>query len=195
MPKLDNDKHEADLNESQQVFCQEYIFDFNATRAYCVAYPESSREAASVSAYHLLRNPKIQAFIKELQEDLGKTAGISRLKVLREHEKLAFSSIAHLHDTWITRREFEKLSESEKACIAEIHTQTRMERNPIEDGPPIQVDFVKIKLYDKQKALDSIAKMLGYNAPDKVDHTSGGEKIEAKINLTMNGKEISLSAD
>jgi hypothetical protein len=41
----------------------------------------------------------------------------------------------------------------------------------------MQVEFVKIKLYDKQKALDSISKMLGYDSASKIDLSSMGEKI------------------
>lgn len=159
----------ADLTEKQKIFCREYIYDWNATRAAKAAgYSEST--AGSIGSENLTK-PEIKAHIGEIQKDLEKTAGISRLKVLREHEKLAFSSIAHLHNTWIERKEFEKLTDEQKASIAQIETQTRIEMkyNPLsEEQEPIQVDFVKIKLYDKQKSLDSIAKMLGYNEADKV---------------------------
>lgn len=155
-----------DLTEMQKTFCREYIYDWNATRAARVAgYSEDS--VRSIASENLTK-PNIKAYITEIQKDLEKLAGISRLKVIGEHQKLAFSSIAHLHNTWIERKEFEKLSEEQKSCIAEISTQTRMEKNPIEDGPPIQIDFVKIKLYDKQKSLDSISRMLGYDAAQKI---------------------------
>jgi len=45
--------------------------------------------------------------------------------VMEEHKKLAFSSIANLHNTWITRKEFEELTEDQKACISEITTQVK----------------------------------------------------------------------
>jgi phage terminase small subunit len=89
--------------------------------------------------------------------------------VIREHEKLAFSSIAHLHNTWITRKDFEELGEDQKACIAEISTQIK-KINVVRQGEPeqdIEVEFVKIKLYDKQKSLDAINRMLGYDMPTK----------------------------
>lgn len=181
-------KKVEELTGKQKRFCEEYIFDFNATRAAKEAgYSEDT--AYSIGSENL-KKPEIQAYIKELQSDLERTSGISRLKILREHEKLAFSSIAHLHNTWIERKEFEKLSPEQKACIAEIQTQTRteMKYNPeSEEQEPVQVDFVKIKLYDKQKALDSIAKMLGFNAAEKVEVKDvtqkqvmiiGGQRIE-----------------
>lgn len=167
---------EVSLTPKQRKFCEEYIFDFNASRAAREA--GYSEDTAGSIGHENLKKPEIQAYISELQADLEKTAGISRLMVLREHQKMAFSSIAHLHLTWITRKNFETLTEDQKACIAQIETQTRMERNPIEDGDPIQVDYVKIKLYDKQKSLDSISKMLGYDSAQKIQIQSDNSVIK-----------------
>lgn len=175
------------LTEKQKIFCREYIFDWNATRA-AKAAGYSEQTAYSIGSENL-KKPEIQAYIAAIQKDLEKIAGISRLRVLREHEKMAFSSIAHLHLTWITRKEFDTLTDDQKSCIAEIQTQTRIEMkyNPTsEEEEPVQVDFVKVKLYDKQKALDSIARMLGHNEaekiqvtiPEKQTFTIGGQKIE-----------------
>lgn len=191
MSKKAKESKAEELTGKQKRFCEEYIFDFNGTRAYKAAYPDiESDDGARANASRLLTIANVKAYIQELQSDLEKTSGISRLKVLREYEKLAFSSIAHLHDTWITRKEFEKLTEDQKSAIMEIQTQTRVEMkyNPeTEEQEPVQVDFVKIKLHDKQRALDSIGKMLGFNAPDKVELKDvtqkqvmiiGGQKIE-----------------
>lgn len=175
-----------DLTEKQKIFCREYIFDWNGTRAAKIAgYSEST---AAVIASENLRKPNIQAYITEIQRDLEKTAGISRLRVITEHQKIAFSSIAHLHNSWITLNEFEKLTEDQKACIEAIETKV-IKTHVVRDGEPemdIETEFVKIKLYDKQKSLDSISKMLGYNEPDKIAHilgekqfmVIGGQKIE-----------------
>lgn len=170
---------ELELTGKQKAFCREYIFDWNATRSYRAAYPDTTNDnSAAASASALLRNPKIQKYIDEIQADLEKLAGLSRLKVISEHMKLAFSSIAHLHNTWIERKDFEALTEEQKACIAEIDTKIRRETEwkwSEEDGKkipmPYDVEYVRIKLYDKQKALDSISKMLGYDAPTKLDLT------------------------
>lgn len=171
---MEEEKKEKDLTGKQKRFCEEYIFDFNATRAAKAAgYSEDT--ARSIGSENLSK-PDIQAYIKQLEADLSKTSGISRLMVLREHEKLAFSSIAHLHETWITRKEFNNLTAEQKACIAEISTQTKQITEWVGETPvPVTVEFVKIKLYDKQKALDSISKMLGFDAPEKIE-VSGGIK-------------------
>jgi phage terminase small subunit len=164
------------LTGKQKAFCREYIYDWNATRSYLVAYPNTKNaKVAGVLAVRMLANDRVKEYITDIQKDLEKLAGISRMKVISEHMKMAFSSIAHLHDTWIQRKEFESLTDEQKDCIAEIDTKIRTEYEYDPDNPkekkPIQAEYVKIKLYDKQKALDSISKMLGYDAPQKIEHS------------------------
>jgi len=166
---------ESILTEKQKKFCSEYIFDWNGTRAYKVAYGVKTDEVAAVNAYRMLRNAKIIAYIEAIQKDLEKEAGISRMRVIKEWEKIAFASIAHLHNTWVELKEFDKLTPQQKEVIESIETKTV--KRGTHEGDDVQVEYVKLKLYSKEKALENIAKMLGYNAPDKMDVTSGGEKI------------------
>jgi phage terminase small subunit len=100
------------------------------------------------------------------------------MRVIKEWEKIAFASIAHLHNTWVELKEFEKLTPQQKEVIESIETKTQ-KRTAFQGNEPfeVQIEYVKLKLYSKEKALENIAKMLGYNAPDKMDVTSGGEKI------------------
>lgn len=163
----------SELTEKQKIFCREYIYDWNATRSYLAAYPDVQKdETARAAASRLLTNVNVKAYIEQIQKNLEQTAGVSRMRVLQEHMKLAFSSIAHLHDTWIKRKEFEELTDDQKACIAEIDTKIKTEWEYDQDAKeklPISVEYVRIKLYDKQKALDAISKMLGYDAATKID--------------------------
>lgn len=160
------------LTPRQKEFCQNYIYDWNATRAYMAAFKTDNYNVAGVESHRLLKNPKIQPYIEHLHKELEKIANISRLRVLKEYAKIAFSSMADLHDTWITRYEFDKLTPEQKASIQEISTKTR---KLYSDGEEIrEEEYVKLKLYDKQKALESIAKMLGYDAPLNINFMGNG---------------------
>ena len=66
-------------------------------------------------------------------------------------------------------KDFESLSVDEKACIKSVETKRTKRVTPM--GEDIIDEQVKITCYDKQKALDSIVNMLGYNAPAKVANT------------------------
>jgi phage terminase small subunit len=157
-----------ELTPKQEKFCREYILDYNGARsARSAGYSEdTAKEIASEN----LTKPNIRAYIALLEADLATTLGITKSRVLNEHAKLAFSSVAHLHNTWIERKEFDQLTDEQKASISEIATQTRREAKP---GQPVElIEFVKIKLYDKQRSLDSISKILGFDAVQKVINTN-----------------------
>jgi len=160
------------LSFKQKMFCKFYIENWNATDSarragYSVKY-------ANTNANKLLHNTTIKEYIGKIQKDLEKSAGISRLSQLLEYKKIAYSSIAQFHNTWIERKELDVLTDDQKACIESI--DTRVQKRAVEGGTDINIEQIKIKLYDKQKALDSINKMLGYNEPDKINH-SGNPKI------------------
>lgn len=160
-----------ELTEKQKIFCREYIYDWNATRAAKVAgYSEdTARQIGSEN----LSKPDIQAYITEIQKDLEKTAGISRLRIVTEHLNIINTSIAHLHNTWLTRKEFEELTEDQKSAIQEISTKSTTEKDAF--GNPVSHEYIKIKLYDRQKSMDALNRMLGYDAPEKIE-VSGGIK-------------------
>lgn len=157
----------SDLTEKQKIFCREYILDWNATRAAKVAgYSENT---ASEMGYENLNKPQIKAYIEEIKSDIEKQAGISALGVALEYKKLAFSSLADLQRDWLTLEEWDALTPDQKACISEIKRTTRKVKTKGSDDE--ELETIQIKLHDKNKALDSLTKLLGYNAPEKHDHT------------------------
>jgi len=166
------------LNDKQKAFCKEYSWDYNGTRAYKVAYNVENDNHAAVNANWLLSNTKIKEYLKYLKDNLAEQAGISPLMILNEHKKLAFSSIAYLHLTWVTRKEFNDLTDDQKSCIQEISTKTNTVFDNVKNQP-IEVEYVKIKLYDKQKSMDAINKMLGYDAATKLEVS--GKIINVKM--------------
>lgn len=152
---------ERALKPKQKVFCQYYIIDWDTVNAYKKAYGEDRSEyVCRANASRLLAKDSIKAYIRTLTDDIEKTAGLSKLGIILEHKKIAFSTMDELHDSWVTRKQFETLTAEQKACIAEIQTQVK---TIMQDDQPIQVEFVKIKLYDKQKSLEQLARLMGYN--------------------------------
>jgi len=169
---------EAKIKPREIKFCEEYIFDWNATRAYKVAFKTDKDNVAAVNGNKLLRKAKIQAQIKIAQKDLERLAGISKLRIVNELLNTAFSSIANLHNTWVERRAFEDLTEQQKACISELSYETR---TVMSQEQPVEIQYVKIKLYDKHKSIEILNKMLGYNLPDELDMNLGLDKERGRV--------------
>ena len=66
------------LTPKQELFCQEYMIDSNATQAYKRAgYSANSDEVAGVEGHKLLKNPKIHARIEELRTERSKRTEIT----------------------------------------------------------------------------------------------------------------------
>ena len=59
------------MTPKQRVFADEYIKTRNATRAYMMAYPNSSEGAARRSASDLLTKPDISAYVKQRIDEIS----------------------------------------------------------------------------------------------------------------------------
>ena len=147
------------LTDKEKRFCEEYVIDWNATRAAKVA-GYSEKTAKEIGCENLTKL-NIKKHIDECKNNLEELSGVSALRNINELKKIAYSSIAHLHKTWIKRKEFELLTDEQKECIQEIKTRESYTKQ----GE--LVTEIHVKLYDKLKALGTMNRMLGYNAPEK----------------------------
>lgn len=75
-------KDDSTLNDKQKRFCEEYVIDWNATRAAIAA--GYSEHTAKQMGYENLTKPYISEYIEKIQEDLAKLAGLSALSNLKE---------------------------------------------------------------------------------------------------------------
>lgn len=158
------------LTIKQEKFCDKYLECGNASQAYRYAFSceKMKPETINNKAYMLLIKGEIRARVDELKKQLQSKSEITKEKLLSEYTKIGFSSIAHLHNTWIDRKAFQELTDDQKAAIKSISTRTR---RVMAGTLPIEIQEVKIELYDKLRALDSIVKMLGFDAPIKTEIT------------------------
>jgi phage terminase small subunit len=168
--KANENIDEVKLTAKEERFCYQYVLLLNATKAAISAgYAEKS---ANVTGCRLLTKTNIQKRVEQLKCNLSETAGISALRVLKEHEKIAFADAGQLRDGWMSLKEFEALTPEQKAIIQEVTTKETKYGTE-----------VKVKLFDKQRALDSISNMLGFDAPVKTELT-GKDGKDLFANLT-----------
>lgn len=169
----------AKLSIKQEKFCNYYLECGNASEAYRRAYSCSNMKDESINrkAIELLNNGKIAARVKELQEEQKNKSDITKEKILEELSSIAFSSIAAMHNSWTERSEFENLTSRQKSAIKSISTKILKKNIGTNDDPEIvDVEYVKIELHDKLKAIERICKMFGWDAPEKLDVTSSKEE-------------------
>lgn len=156
------------MTEKQKIFANEYLIDLNATRAYKVAYPNVKKdETAAQAGSRMLRNVKVEAYIKKRMQDRQKRTEITQDMVLQELAAIAFANatdFAQIVNGRVILTNTADLSEEQMKAIAGI----KRGKNGIE-----------LKLNDKEKALELLGRHLGM-FKDRLE-VSGMEAEKAKL--------------
>ena len=156
------------MTEKQKIFADEYLIDLNATRAYKVAYPSVKKdEVAAAAAARLLRNVKVAAYIQERMQERQKRTEITQDRVLQELAAIAFAKAtdyAEIKNECVRIKDTAELDEQQVRALAGI-----------EEGK----FGIKVKLNDKEKALELLGRHLGM-FKDKLE-VSGLEEEKKKL--------------
>lgn len=169
------------LTAKQERFCNEYLIDLNATQA-AIRAGYSEKTATAIGAENLTK-PNIQEFIQEVREKDANDAGITRHMVISEYAKLAFFDIRKVLNVDGGLKDTTEWDDDSAAAIAGLESYDEKER---ESGMVLGT-VRKIKVSDKRAALDSLCKVLGFNAPTKVAATNkDGDDVEYNVTLKLN---------
>ena len=141
----------AKLTPKQKLFCDEYLIDLNATRAYKKAYINiKNDDTAAVNGNRLLRNAKVKEYLDKRMKDREKRTEITQDMVLKELAAIAFSNGADFakvtDDNMVHIVPTDELPEDKKKAISAIK-ETKF--------------GINIETCDKVKALELIGKHLG----------------------------------
>ena len=165
------------MTDAQKRFCDEYLIDLNATRAYKVAYLRCKKdETANVNGSKLLRNAKVQEYISERMKEREKRTEITQDMVIKELAKIAFLDIRKLYTENGQLKNIADMDSETAGTISSLETLEEYEGYG-DDREKIG-DTQKVKLLDKTKALELLGRHLGiFN--DKID-VNVKEKEEKK---------------
>lgn len=157
------------LNERQRRFCEEYAVSLKAQDAARKA--GYAHKSCHVHATHLLKQPKIQAKIKELLDQRSMRTQITQDRVLEELARLGFSNMLdyiRVSDDGTARVDLRALDRDKAAAVTEVQTEEVWEGTGEE---ATKVRKIKFKLADKARPLEMIMRHLGMDAPRKVELT------------------------
>lgn len=178
------------MTNSQKRFCDEYLIDFNATRAYKAAYKSCRKdETANVNGSRLLRNAKVKEYIAEKQQEIQERNKITQDTIIQELAKIALFNIKDIYNENGTLKKVTELDDDtakaisgvkilQKAGAMKISLNGRNEEVPIGHIPEQTVEF---KTNDKTKALELLGKHLGM-FKDNVNLTQD-KPFEVNINI------------
>ena len=149
------------LTAKQEKFCNEYLIDLNATQA-AIRAGYSSKTANRIATENLSK-PVISQYIQEQRQKTAEKAEITRDKIVNEYAKLAFFDIRKILTVDGGLKDTTEWDDDSAAAIAGLESYD--EKEP--DSGMVLGTVRKIKISDKRAALDSLCKVLGYNAPEK----------------------------
>lgn len=160
------------MTDAQKRFCDEYLIDLNATRAYKVAYPKCKKdETANAASSRMLRNVKVQEYISEKQKEIEERTEITQDKVIKELANIAFFNIKNIYNNNGTLKAIKDIDEETIRAISSvkvlqkagamkisINMEGKDNEVPIEH---IQEQTIEFKTNDKVKALELLGRHLG----------------------------------
>ncbi|MBP7398173.1 MAG: terminase small subunit [Chitinophagales bacterium] len=179
------------LNARQKKFCEQYLIDLNATQAALRA--GYSKKTSYAIGFENLKKVEIQKYISERQNKLAESTGITQERVLAEYAKIAFSDVRSLFDENSRLLSIKDIPDAIAAALSSVEVDQIY--NNIPAGKVEIGDTKKVKLWDKTKALDSIARHLGMFAKDNAQSKPevivppvSDEKIDQVITALRNIK-------
>ena len=168
------------MTENQKRFCNEYIKDYNATRAYKAVYPSCKKdETAKAAASRLLTNVNLQQYIEKLQKNLTAKMNITQERVIQEIARIAFGDIRNLYNENGGLKNIKDMDDDTAAIIQQL--ETFQEFDGYGEDREYVGDTKKVKLYSKEKALDMLGKYFGI-FKEKIEIDSE-KPFEVNINI------------
>lgn len=128
------------LNEKQQRFCEAYVYSHNIRTAMLKA---GYKTGETISGYSLAKRPSVKRYIQWLKARLLRDAMISGRELIEEWVRIAFADMTDFVDVY--------------------PSSVKLKPSDTIDGQLVKAikvgrDGVSIELYDKLKAMDSLAK-------------------------------------
>ena len=152
------------MNKKQRKFKDEYLKDFNATRAAERAGYSGDENTLSSVAHKLLRNAEISAAIKKHMEESAMTAheALARLAKMARGSMADFIRIDEAGHATID------LQRAEEWGVLDLVKKLKLRERVVEAGQEeTTIDrTIEIELHDSLRALELICRALGLFKPD-----------------------------
>lgn len=147
----------SSLNDKQKLFCEHYLISFNATQAAIKA--GYSKNSAYSQAHDLLKKPEIQKYLQSKKERIAAKLEITQERTMQEIGRIAFSDIRKILTARNTIIPIASLDDDTAAALSSLQVD---ELYAGSEGQKYWVgQSKKIRMYDKTKALEMLAKHFG----------------------------------
>jgi phage terminase small subunit len=181
---------DKELNLQKRKFVEEYFDRRNGeTSAIAAGY---SRQSARSKASQLLKEPEVQAYLKELMEEAKQMASFDRQRIIQELEAIAGANMDDYVDFQLEEGYVEpdqEANEDQKPAANGVkyiasNKLTRSQKAAIQEITDSPKTGFKIRLHSKLEAIKILNSMQGHDAPTKTEsvvHLGNIEKTSFSI--------------
>lgn len=162
------------LNDKQARFVEEYLVDLNATQSAIRA--GYSEKTAGQQGFELLKKPEIQEAIAEAKAVRSRRTQITQDRVLQELAKIGFSDLRRVMTSDGALLSPHEWDDDIAGAVSSVEVVTVYRGEEDEDGNKVPEHVHKMRVWDKNSALEKIGKHLGMFT-DKIEH---GGKIQTE---------------
>lgn len=166
------------MTEAQKRFCDEYLIDLNATRAYKVAYPRVKKdEVAKAGGSRLLTFVNVKTYLDEKMKERQERTEVTQDMVIDELKAIAFAKatdFAEVKGNYVRIKDTDILEDDTKKAIVGI----KEGRNGIE-----------ISMANKMQALEMLGRHLGM-FKDKLEISKPTGEITEEIDKYIKEKAM-----
>lgn len=191
---------ERKLTPKQEKFCHAYLETGNASEAYRSCYNASrmKAETINVKAVELLKNGKVAVRVRELQDQFKKAHDVEKDRIMYELRAIMEAKITdylELKQVPVKTGQTddngnEIVVMSSALAFKDFSKLTEMQVRAIESMKDTKYG-IELKLHGKSWSIERICKMLGYEAPRKLDVKSGEKELSGYVLvLPSNGREV-----
>ncbi len=154
-------EEEVKLEPRQELFCREYMIDFNGTQAAIRAgYSEDS--AAAIASQNLTKL-NIKARVDQLMANMFEAVGITQAKIYRELARLALYDLRKAYTQEGALKSIQDIDDDTAAAMVGLDTDEIYEW--IDSVKVNTGQTKKVKFADKLNALNQLIKICGWNSP------------------------------
>ena len=172
------EKKVTPLSQAHKHFCEEYLIDWNATRAYKSIYGTKSEAAASTRSSKLVRKANVQAYIAKRVEERNLELRVDQAYVINKAKEIVECDYTGV--VVMTEREIDELPEATRKLIQSVkikkRTTSRTNNNNNFDEETEELTYM-VTFMSKDKAHECLAKHTNAYAKDN----------ESSLNLNIKG--------
>jgi len=168
------------LSDRDQQFVNEYLVDFNAARA----AKRAGHTTQKSKGWQIKRRKAITEAIEKAIAERSRRTQITADRVLREYARIAFADVRSFTTSQAEGatglKAVADLSDDQAAAVSEI-------------APGSRGKGVKLKLHDKKKALDALARHLGLFTRGQEDEAESPSAAAERIRELIRARHARLT--